>query len=79
MTRSIHFSNMQTQSVNLPSQSDRPPPAPLRLPQSRSSTGDCLWGYPFSGPRTSILFSSKRSRRQRALLDLLQVWSVEGI
>ncbi len=44
-----------------------PPPPYL----SRSCVGDCLWGYPFSGPRTSILFGSKRSKRQRALLSLL--------
>ncbi|GAX78147.1 hypothetical protein CEUSTIGMA_g5589.t1 [Chlamydomonas eustigma] len=44
-----------------------PPPPYL----ARSCVGDCIWGYPFSGPRTSILFSSKRSRRHRALLELL--------
>lgn len=34
--------------------------------------GDCLWGYPFAGPRTGILFQSKRSRRYRVLLGLLE-------
>ncbi|KAG1668626.1 hypothetical protein FOA52_002479 [Chlamydomonas sp. UWO 241] len=34
-----------------------------------SATTDCLWGYPFAGPRTSILFNSKRARRHRVLRD----------
>ena len=31
------------------------PPLALSPPQSRSCTGNSLWGYPFSRPHTSVL------------------------
>ncbi len=40
--------------------------------QVHTCTGDCTWGYPFCGPRSTILFNSKRCRRQRTLLEHLQ-------
>ncbi|MEW5299612.1 MAG: hypothetical protein WDW36_002608 [Sanguina aurantia] len=45
------------------------PEVPAEESQARSPAPDAPWGYPFSGPRSSTLYTSKRARRQRALLE----------
>ncbi len=40
--------------------------------QPKSATTAVEWGYPLGGPRSSVLFSSRRSRRHRLLARQLQ-------
>ncbi|MEW5312731.1 MAG: hypothetical protein WDW38_004342 [Sanguina aurantia] len=54
--------------TRVPSFNTLPPAADHERP-ARSPAPDAPWGYPFSGPRSSTLYTSKRARRQRALLE----------